>query len=79
MDVTLWGEHCHVEGQELSTLCYEYAHPVLAIKRGRVAEFNGKTVGTTSKSIAIINPDIPKITNSPNGLINRASILHPHP
>jgi len=60
MDVTLWGEHCHVTGQELSTLRSENAHPVLAIKGGRVAEFNGKTVGTTSKSIVIINPDIPE-------------------
>ena len=60
MDVTLWGEHCRVEGQELSTLRSENAHPVLAIKGGRVAEFNGKTVGTTSKSIVLINPDIPE-------------------
>ena len=60
MDVTLWGEHCHVAGQELSTLRSENSHPVLAIKGARVAEFNGKTVGTTSKSIVIVNPDIPE-------------------
>ena len=60
MDVTLWGEHCHVESQELSTLHSENAHPVLAIKGVRVAEFNGKIVGTISKSIVLTDPDIPE-------------------
>ena len=60
MDVTLWGEHCRVEGQELSTLRFENSHPVLEIKGGCVAEFNGKIVGTTSKSIVLTDPDIPE-------------------
>ena len=58
IDVTLWGEHCHIQGKEISTLFSVGTKPILAIKGGRVAEFNGKTIGTMSKSIVLINPNI---------------------
>ena len=58
MDVTLWGEHCHIQGKEISTLFSAGTKPILATKGGHVTEFNGKIIGTMSKSIVLINPYI---------------------
>jgi len=50
IDMTLWGEHCRVEGGELPNVCFVVSHPIQAIKGGCVAEFNDKTIGTISKT-----------------------------
>ena len=53
IDITLWGEHCQIEGAELSNLRGLPTPPAVAIKGGRVTNFNGKTIGTI-----FINPKI---------------------
>ena len=58
IDITLWGDHCQIEGAKLASLCGLPTPPSVAIKGGRVTEFNGKTVGTTSNTTVFINPDI---------------------
>jgi len=49
VDVTLRGEHYHVEGKELAKLFSSSNHLVLTIKGGCIAKFNGKTIGIISK------------------------------
>ena len=58
IDITLWGDHCQIEGAELSSLHGLPTLPGVAIKGGCVIEFNGKTVGTISNTTVFINPDI---------------------
>ena len=58
MDVTLWGEHHHVEGKELASLCFTVDNLILEIKGGHVLEFNGKPIGIISKTNILINLDI---------------------
>ena len=58
IDITLWGEHCQIEGSELSNLRGLPMPPTVAIKGGRVTEFNGKTVGTISNTTVFINLEI---------------------
>ncbi|KAG9453658.1 hypothetical protein H6P81_006562 [Aristolochia fimbriata] len=57
VEVTLWGNHCNAEGQELQTMCDSENFPVFAVKAARVNDFNGKLVGTLSSSQLYINPD----------------------
>ncbi|XP_068646730.1 replication protein A 70 kDa DNA-binding subunit A-like [Aristolochia californica] len=57
VELTLWGNFCNAEGQELQTMCDSGNFPVLAVKAGRVNDFNGKSVGTISSSQLYINPD----------------------
>ena len=58
IDVTLWGDHCQIEGAELSNLRGLPMPLAVAIKGGRVTDFNGKTVGTISNTTIFINPEI---------------------
>ena len=58
IDITLWGEHCQIEGAELANLHGLATTPALATKGGCVTTFNGKTVGTISNSTLFINPNI---------------------
>ena len=58
IDITLWGDHCQIEGAELANLRGLPTPPVVAIKGGRITEFNGKTVGTISNTTIFINPNI---------------------
>ncbi|XP_044387701.1 replication protein A 70 kDa DNA-binding subunit C [Triticum aestivum] len=60
VEMTFWGNFCDAEGQQLQSLCDSGLNPILALKSGRVGEFNGKTVGTTSSSLLKINPDFPE-------------------
>ncbi|KAH7834500.1 hypothetical protein Vadar_016684 [Vaccinium darrowii] len=60
VELTLWGNFCNAEGFELQKMCDSGAFPVLAVKAGRVSDFNGKAVGTISSSQLIIEPDFPE-------------------
>ncbi|KAL3497983.1 hypothetical protein ACH5RR_040715 [Cinchona calisaya] len=60
VELTLWGNFCNAEGQTLQNICDSGVFPVLAIKSGRVYEFNGKAVGTISTSQLFIDPDFPE-------------------
>eukprot|EP00253_Pinus_taeda_P010656 PITA_10656 len=58
IDVTLWGDHCDSIRQNLAEFYSLDNPPILAIKGGRVSEFNGTTIGTISTSTLIINPQV---------------------
>lgn len=60
VELTLWGNFCNLEGQRLQNMCDSGAFPVLAVKSGRVSDFNGKAVGTISTSQLFIEPDFPE-------------------
>lgn len=60
VELTLWGQFCNSEGQTLQSMCDSGAFPVLAVKSGRVNDFNGKSVGTISTSQLFIEPDFPE-------------------
>ncbi|KAF5183204.1 Replication protein a subunit [Thalictrum thalictroides] len=57
VELTLWGNLCNKEGQTLQDMCDSGVFPVLAVKAGRVNDFNGKAVGTLSSSQLFIEPD----------------------
>lgn len=57
VEITLWGNFCSAEGQQLQDMCDSGMSPVLAVKAGRVSDFSGKSVGTISTSQLFINPD----------------------
>ncbi|KAM5573696.1 replication protein A 70 kDa DNA-binding subunit E [Rosa sericea] len=57
VEVTLWGNLCNVEGQKLQSMCDSGLFPVLAVKAGRVNDFNGKGVGTMATSQLFIEPN----------------------
>ncbi|CAG7861883.1 unnamed protein product [Brassica rapa] len=60
VEVTMWGNFCNVEGQRLQSLCDSGAFPVLAVKAGRISEFNGKQVSTIGSSQLYVEPDFPE-------------------
>ncbi|KAL6533661.1 hypothetical protein OROHE_013494 [Orobanche hederae] len=60
VELTLWGSFCNAEGQTLQSMCDSGVFPILAVKTGRVTEFNGKSVGTISTSQLLIDPDFPE-------------------
>ncbi|PHT58649.1 Replication protein A 70 kDa DNA-binding subunit C [Capsicum baccatum] len=60
VELTLWGNFCNAEGQTLQSMCDSGAFPVLAVKAGRVNDFNGKSIGTISTSKLFIEPDFPE-------------------
>ncbi|XP_077244745.1 replication protein A 70 kDa DNA-binding subunit A-like [Tasmannia lanceolata] len=60
VELTLWGNFCNAEGQQLQVMCDSGVYPVVAVKAARVNDFNGKTVGTISTSQLFINPDFPE-------------------
>ncbi|KAK6158534.1 hypothetical protein DH2020_005848 [Rehmannia glutinosa] len=60
VELTLWGNFCNAEGQTLQNMCDSGVFPVLAVKSGRVNDFNGKSVGTISTSQLFIEPDFPE-------------------
>ncbi|CAH2078559.1 unnamed protein product [Thlaspi arvense] len=57
VEVTMWGNFCNAEGQRLQSLCDSGGFPVLAVKAGRISEFNGKAVSTIGSSQLFIEPD----------------------
>ena len=54
--ITLWGEHCQIEGDELANLRGLPMPLVVAIKGDRVTYFNGKTIGTISNTTIFYKP-----------------------
>lgn len=58
VELTLWGDFCNHEGQQLQDMVHFGEFPVLAVKAGKVSDFTGKSVGTISASQLFINPDI---------------------
>lgn len=60
VEITLWGNFCNAEGHLLQSLCDSGLKPILALKRGCVSGFNGKSVVTISSSLLKINPDLPE-------------------
>uniref|UniRef100_A0A1J3K0V5 Replication protein A subunit n=1 Tax=Noccaea caerulescens TaxID=107243 RepID=A0A1J3K0V5_NOCCA len=60
VEVTMWGNFCSAEGQRLQSLCDSGVFPVLAVKAGRISEFNGKQVSTIGSSQLFIEPDLPE-------------------
>lgn len=60
VELTLWGNFCHEEGQQLQNTCDSGAFPVVAVKAARVGEFNGKVLGTMFNSQLFIEPDCPE-------------------
>ncbi|CAN0906747.1 Replication protein A 70 kDa DNA-binding subunit C [Linum grandiflorum] len=57
VELTLWGNFCNAEGHELQKKCDSGNFPILAIKSGRINDFNGKAVGTISTSQLFIDPE----------------------
>ncbi|KAK1692650.1 hypothetical protein QYE76_009347 [Lolium multiflorum] len=60
VEITFWGNFCDAEGQQLQLLCDSGSSPILALKSGRIGDFNGRSVGTISSSCLNINPDFPE-------------------
>ena len=58
MDAIFWGDNFDGVSKEISSFCVIRNNPIIAIKSARVAEFNGKNVGTTKRSIILVDPDI---------------------
>lgn len=60
VELTLWGNFCHGDGQKLQNLCDSGEFPVLAMKSCMVNDFNGKSLGTISTSHLFVEPDFPE-------------------
>lgn len=60
VELTLWGDFCNKEGQKLQEMVDSGFFPILAVKAGKVSDFNGKSLGTISSTQLFINPDIPE-------------------
>lgn len=63
IELTLWGDFCNREGQELQELVDSGYFPVIAVKAAKVNDFSGKSVGTISSTQLFINPNIPEAHN----------------
>ncbi|KAF0924124.1 hypothetical protein E2562_008441 [Oryza meyeriana var. granulata] len=61
IEVTLWGNFCDVEGQQLQLQCDSGSNPIVALKGARVSDYGGRSVGTISSTQLIINPDFPEV------------------
>ncbi|XP_057967095.1 replication protein A 70 kDa DNA-binding subunit A [Malania oleifera] len=57
VELTLWGDFCNREGQQLQEMLDSGDFPVLAVKSGKVSDFTGKSIGTISTTQLFINPD----------------------
>ncbi|MED6156125.1 Replication protein A 70 kDa DNA-binding subunit A [Stylosanthes scabra] len=60
VELTLWGEFCNREGQNLQQMVDAGLFPILAVKAGKVNDFSGKSIGTISATQLFINPDFPE-------------------
>ncbi|XP_047939756.1 replication protein A 70 kDa DNA-binding subunit A [Salvia hispanica] len=57
VELTLWGDFCNREGQQLHDMVEAGIFPILAVKAGKVNDFSGKSIGTISATQLFINPD----------------------
>ena len=60
VELTLWGEFCNREGQQLQDMVDAGFFPILAVKTGKVNDFSGKSIGSISTTQLFINPDFPE-------------------
>ncbi|XP_057766867.1 replication protein A 70 kDa DNA-binding subunit A [Salvia miltiorrhiza] len=60
VELTLWGDFCNREGQQLHDMVETGTFPILAVKAGKVNDFSGKSIGTISATQLFINPDFPE-------------------
>ncbi|GMY19234.1 replication protein A 70 kDa DNA-binding subunit A [Fagus crenata] len=60
VELTLWGEFCNREGQQLQEMIDSGVFPVLAVKDGKINDYNGKSIGSFSATQLFINPDFPE-------------------
>ncbi|KAE8800391.1 replication protein A 70 kDa DNA-binding subunit C-like [Hordeum vulgare] len=74
VEITLWGNVCNAEGQLLHSMCISGSNPILALKGGRICEFNGKSVGTISSTLLKINPDLPDAEKLMQWYINEGKL-----
>ncbi|XP_057847285.2 replication protein A 70 kDa DNA-binding subunit A-like [Cryptomeria japonica] len=58
IEVTIWGAPSEKEGVQLQQKYYLQETIILAIKSGRVCEYNGKVLSTSSNTHLILNPAI---------------------
>ncbi|XP_022999209.1 replication protein A 70 kDa DNA-binding subunit A [Cucurbita maxima] len=58
VELTLWGDFCNKEGQNLQEMINSGLSPVLAVKSGKVSDFTGKSIGTISSTQLFVNPDL---------------------
>ena len=58
IELTMWAPTSVDIGGKLETLVANGQHPVLALKNGRVGEFQGKNLGTVNSSHVDIDPDL---------------------
>jgi replication factor A1 len=61
IDVTLWGLAAKRVGNELQQRYYLQDTTILVIKGGRVNEFNGKVINTTSNTHLMVNVQTPEL------------------
>ena len=59
VEVTLWGNFCDLEGQQLQLECDSGLNPILALIGARISNFNGRSVSTISSTQLKIDPDFP--------------------
>ncbi|KAL3830024.1 hypothetical protein ACJIZ3_018826 [Penstemon smallii] len=60
VELTLWGDFCNREGQQLQETVENGTFPVLAVKAGKINDFSGKSIGTISSTQLFIDPDFPE-------------------
>ena len=58
IELTMWAPHAIDVGGKLEAMVNGGEHPVLAVKNGRVGEFQGKNIGTVSSTNIDVNPDL---------------------
>ncbi|KAK6139644.1 hypothetical protein DH2020_026608 [Rehmannia glutinosa] len=60
VELTLWGDFCNREGQQLQEMVENGISPILAVKAGKVNDFSGKSISTISATQLFVNPDFPE-------------------
>ncbi|PIN19838.1 hypothetical protein CDL12_07480 [Handroanthus impetiginosus] len=60
VELTLWGDFCNREGQQMEEMVETGIYPIVAVKAGKVNDFSGKSISTISATQLFINPDFPE-------------------
>jgi len=59
VELTLWPPYSSREGEQLEQLLFQGKHPVLAVRAARLAEFQGRNLGTISSTVLEWDPPGP--------------------